>query len=369
LSLLRQVLILIVMAAALSGAYWAYDNLVRTPDETAAPAKKGGRATAIEVGEVVRKRLARTIEAVGTTRALRSVDIVPLASGRLVELAIAPGTVVKAGDVLARLDDDLQRADVVEAEALLSEKKQAMDRTETLRRRNTVSAATEDLQQAELATAAARLDRARRRLDDRVVRAPFDGVVGMTTITVGARIDEDVVLTRLEDLSAVEVESAVPEVLYGRVQLGQSVTATSAAFADRRFEGKVSAIDSRVDPVSRAFRIRATISNPERVLPSGMFMLLTITLADDDVLTVPEAAIVSEGTRTIVYVIAGDKAVLRPVTIGQRQAGEVEVTAGLAAGEMVAVSGLLGLRDGASVTVNPGGAKSEAVGASRGSRG
>jgi membrane fusion protein (multidrug efflux system) len=355
----KQVVIVALLGALAAGGYYAYQEYGPRPESSAAAGKKkGARAVGVEVAKVERQRLSNVTEAVGTTRAAQSIQIVPHASGRIVALDIAPGAEVKAGQVLARLDDEIQRADVTEARAQLQEKTRVVERSEALRRNKTVSISTLEQAQAELAAATADLERAVRRLEDRVVRAPFDGVVGLTSTDVGARVDNATVLTTLDDLSSVEIEFAMPETLYGNVKIGQPVSAKTAAFQGRTFTGAVISVDSRIDRTSRSFKVRARLPNPERVLPSGMFMFVSITLEENEALVVPETAVVAQSARNVVFVIANDKAEMRTITVGQRKAGVVEVTDGLSLGEVVAVTGLQRIRDKATVRINkPGGGR------------
>lgn len=347
----KQILILILIAAFGAGAYEGYRRNLASP-VPAGPSGGGAREIVVEVAVAERVTLPRTVEAVGTTRARQSIEIVPLASGRVVEVAIHPGQMVRAGDTLMRLDDDIERADLVEAEARLVEQQQAVERAERLQRLNAaVSLATLEQVTAARAAAEAAVDRARRRLADRVITAPFDGVVGLTGIDLGARVDDTTVVTTLDDLSDVEIEFALPETLYSEIAAGQAVSARSAAFRDRAFAGEVATIDSRVDPVSRAFKVRAVIPNPEGLLPSGMFMFLTLTLSEATFVVVPEEAVMVQGADTFVYIVDGTQAKRRVVTTGPRRAGLIAVLSGLEPGEQVVIRGMQRLRDGTPLRI------------------
>ena len=141
--------------------------------------------------------------------------------------------------------------------------------------------------------------------------------------------------------------------MFGRIAPGQRIVADASAFPGRSFEGSIEAIDSRIDPVGRAFKARALIANPDRLLPGGMFMHLAVVLDARRTLTVPEEAIVVDGSQAFVFtVIKGDKgerAVRREVTLGQRSFGHVEIAAGVAQDEAVVVRGVQRIRDGAPV--------------------
>lgn len=371
---LRQILIIAVLAGAGWGGYTFYQQEFANgaANDRSERGRGGSRAAGVETDTAVMRNLSRVVEAVGTTRASRSVEIVPLADGRVSELNITPGGEVEEGGVIARLDDDIERANLSAAEGTLLQKQQAAERAARLRESQTVSLAALETLRAEEIVARAAVDRARRQLEDRTIRAPFSGVLGLTSIDVGARVEAGDRLTTLDDLSKVEVEFQLPETLFARVKPGLEVVARGSAFPGRTFEGRIVAVDSRVDRNSRSFLTRAELPNPDRTLPSGMFVLMSITLDDYEAVTVPDAAIVSEGSNTFVYRIAGGKAEKRQVATGLREGGLVEIREGIAAGDVVAVTGLQRLSDGTDVNVLNGepatSDASETAGAREGSR-
>lgn len=353
-SLIKQIGLLVLVGLLMGGGWAAYDKYYAASEQAGGgPGGPGGRggagATAVDTARAERKRLEDRIEAVGTTLARQAVEIVPMASGRVVGMNIETGDRVSEGDVLVRLDDDIQRADLAEAEAKLSEARLALERARTLGRTNTVSAASIEQLTAALATAQAQVDRATRRLQDRSVKAPFDGVLGLNRVEVGSRVSEGTVITTLDDLSQIEIEFALPETVFGQVRPGLDAKADAAAFPGRVFTGSISSIDSRIDAVSRSFKVRAQLPNEDLTLPAGMFMHLLVVLDTRDALTIPEEAIVAEGNETSVFVVADGKAQKRTVALGAREFGIVEVVGGLETGEKVVTRGVHRLRDGASV--------------------
>lgn len=348
------ILLLALGAGALLYDWWSQPETGAEAAVHAGPDPLPVRVVTAEAGTVQER-----IEAVGTTLARQAVDMVSLASGRVVEIAFRPGEAVEAGEVLVRLDDVNERAAVAEAQAALREVELALDRARRLRANNTVPQATVDELEANQAGARARLDRAEQQLAERTITAPFAGVVGIRRIDVGARVDDSTVLTTLDDLSEVEIEFSVPEIFFGRVRPGQEVSATSVAFPGRRFEGRIASIDTRIGETSRAFRVRATLPNPDLTLPAGMFMHVEVVLEERTAVLIPEEAVVAEGARTSVFTVEDERAQRRPVRLGQRRAGAVEVLEGVAAGESVVRSGVQRLRDGAPVRVQ--GERGEAI--------
>ena len=317
--------------------------------EAAAAVNRGPSAIPVEVTAAESGMIRERIEAVGSTLARQAVDIVALSSGRVAEIAFTPGERVDEGAVLIRLDEQAERAAVAEAEAMLREAELALDRARKLRTNNTVAQATVDELEAAYLGAKARVDAVQKQLTDRTVRAPFAGVVGIRGVDIGARVDDQTVLTTLDDL--VEIEFSVPEIFFGRVRLDQVIQATSTAYPGRTFAGKIATIDSRIEQVSRAFRIRAVLPNPNLELPAGMFMHVSVVLEERPAVLIPEQAVLAEGDSTYVFTVQDGRAERRKVRLGQREAGTVEVLDGLAAGETVVRAGLQRLRDGAEVRV------------------
>jgi membrane fusion protein (multidrug efflux system) len=346
--LATQLAIALVITGALGASGFVYHRM-QTDGEAAAAVGRGSDAVPVALAAAEAGTIRERIEAVGTTLARQAVDIVPLTSGRVAEIAFTPGARVEAGAVLVRIDEEAEQAAVAEAEASLREAELALDRATKLRANNTVAQATVDELEAAFLGASARLDAARKQLADRTVKAPFTGVVGIRRVDVGARVDDDTVLTTLDDLSEVEIEFSVPEVFFGRVRQGQTVSATSAAFPGRAFSGRITTVDTRIGAVSRAFRVRAVLPNPDLVLPAGMFMHVEVVLEERPAVLIPEEAVITEGESTFVFIVEDERARRRAVRLGQRTAGAVEVLEGLEAGEPVVRQGIQRLRDGATV--------------------
>ncbi len=350
-SLGKQIgIVLLILLAVIGGGYWYASDPAGSSDADAATKPKRDLAI-VDIAPVERRTLAQNIEAVGTTLARQAVDIKPAASGRVVELAFSPGSLVEAESLLVRLDDGAERADVAEAEAERRKAGLELERAIKLVAKKTIAQATVEALEAAYNAADARLLRAEKALNDREIQAPFKGRTGLKQVNIGARVDEGTVITTLDDLAEIEVEFSVPEVFFGAVRAGQPIKATGVAFGDRRFEGSIQTVDSRIDRVSRAFKVRATIPNPDLTLPAGMFMLVSLTLGEHDALTVPEEAVMVDGDESFVFVILDEKADRRLVTLGQREFGLVEIVDGLDDGEQVVVRGIQRVKAGANVEV------------------
>ena len=370
-SLLKQLLVLAVLAGLAFGGHEAWLHYAVTNVDGNAAGGKSRRARPPPIVETARAKfrdIETRVDAVGSTRAKRAVEITPLAPGRVTEITFQAGKVVKAGDVLLRLDDDIERADLIEAKARLVEARSALKRARSLKRTSAVAEETVDRQVSALATAQATHDRTVRRLRDRTIIAPFDGTVGFSGVELGARVEDGDTITTLDDLSSVEIEFSLPEGLFGRIKPQQRIVADAAAFPGRTFDGLIKTIDSRIDPVGRSVKARALVENPQRLLPAGMFMHLAVVLDARRALTVLEEAIVVDGEKTYVFAVVkggerkkvddkkdnkgkndSERAARRDVKLGQRSFGFVEIIEGIVEGDEIVIRGVQRVRDGGPV--------------------
>ncbi len=307
-------------------------------------------------------------EAVGTTRAFESVTLTAKVSGTVEKISFEEGQTVKAGDELIRLDVAERRADLEATRAAIATAKAQRDETNQKQQRalqlRQTGAGTEaqvaDLTlqlrtiETAIAAAEARERAAAARLDDLILRAPFDGRVGLRQVSLGALVDNRVPVTNLDDVSRMRLDFAVPETLVNRIKVGATVRSTSLAFPGRNFEGTVAVIDTRIDTVTRSAKLTAIIPNADSSLKPGMFMNVSLQIAArENALLAPEESVVAEGPRQIAFVVKEGKIERRVVTIGQRQDGKVEVLTGLAVGETIVVRGVQRIRQGQPVQTKP----------------
>ncbi len=309
-----------------------------------------GRAPLRVAAERVQARdFSDRVRAVGSTRAHRSIEIFPLASGRVTEILFRPGQEVEEGAPLLRLDDAAERAALDFARATLMEATAAYDRATQLMEGNISSRSLQESARATALRAQAEVEQAEKALRDREIRAAFGGVLGLTEVEVGSRVEPATLVTTLDDLSEVEIAFTVPERFRARIAPDQRIVARSTGFPDRVFEGRVAAIDSRVAASSRSVALRASLPNADDALVGGMFMDVEIVLSERQAPAVAEVALVSEGTRTYVYALENGHAVRREVETGAMSGPLVEVVRGLEPGAAVIVSNLHQLADGRAV--------------------
>ena len=297
------------------------------------------------------EHLSLEVEALGTARASESIDVTSKVSNVVTAIRFTEGQQVRKGDVLVELDGAQARADLAVADAALKESASQLQRSRELYETKVLS--DQQIEQIESTYSAnvARVAAARSRLSDTIIRAPFDGRVGLRRASVGGLVAPGTVITTLDDTSTIKLDFTVPERVVAAMKPGLTLEARSVAYPDRVFEGKVASVDSRVDPNTRSVIVRALVPNGEGLLQPGMFLSVHLSRGTADVLVVPEEALVPEQGDVFVYVVQDGTASKRRIQTGQRAVGTVQVTDGLQGGEMVVTEGTQKLRDGASVSV------------------
>jgi membrane fusion protein (multidrug efflux system) len=309
-------------------------------------------APGVIVAEAQERAFPLIIEALGTARANESVEIRPLGSQRIVAIRFEEGEQIEAGSILVELQNAEARADVASAKATLSESESQLRRAQQLFKTKAVSESVLDQRVTRRDADRAMLDAAKSRLADTTVRAPFTGLTGLRNVSLGSYVTPDPVITTLDDTKIIKLDFSVPETLLSRIEPGVAVLARSAAWPDAAFEGQITSMDTRVDPVSRTLTVRALLDNEDGRLRPGMF--LTVSLLRDDIiaLVVPESAIVPERSSQFVLVVGEDSMIeRRQVRTGRRRPGLVEITFGLEPGEVVVVEGTQKALPGEAVRV------------------
>ncbi|WP_374301979.1 efflux RND transporter periplasmic adaptor subunit [Paracoccus sp. (in: a-proteobacteria)] len=345
----KAVLGLVVILAAGAGGLYLTERLLAAPEPAAEAARDEAAPLRVETIVPETVTFADAVSAVGTARARQAVDLLPESSGRISRIAFRPGDRVEAGAVLVELDDRAEQADLKAAEATLAEAEAAFERQQSLNRSGSASDAAYQTARAALLRAEAERDRALVALEDRSLRAPFAGIIGLTDLVEGQVIDTTTPIATLDDLSVIEVDFSVPETLLPRLQRGQRVELTSAAWPGRVFTGAISRIDSRVDAGTRSLALRAETGNDDRALAGGMFLQVRLVLDERQRPAIPENALMVEGDQSLVMLAEGSTARQAAIATGQQLDGLVEVVSGLPPSARVIVTNLHRVSDGSAI--------------------
>jgi membrane fusion protein, multidrug efflux system len=321
----------------------------------AAVAADGPAPVQVIVVEAKVQPVAESLSLTATITPNETVEIKSETDGIVLETRFAEGERVAKGHVLVQLDDSKLAAAVKESEAILKLSQANHERTKQLFQDKLISQQDYDQAAATFAVNQAGLELKRRQLQDARITAPFSGIVGARQISPGQVISRSLPLTWLVDLDTVKVEVEVPEKYLRQLSLGQSMEFSVAAYPDDKFRGDVYFISPQIEESTRTALVKARISNAEHKLRGGMFASLDLTLKlRDSAIVIPEPALMSNGDRFSVFVVdASGLAQVRPVDVGFRLPGRVEILKGLSAGEKVVVEGLQKLRPGAPVKLAP----------------
>jgi membrane fusion protein (multidrug efflux system) len=318
---------------------------------------KGGppKATPVIVAPVTRETFVDKGEALGTLKAQESIVVTSQVSETVTAINFTDGQRVEAGQVLVEMTSAEEAAQLQEERATVNEASRQVERLKPLVAQGAASKSLIDQRRREAETAQARLKAIESRLEDRLIRAPFSGVVGLRNISVGAYVQSGTQITTLDDDSVMKLDFTVPSNYLADLRVGLPVVARARAFGDREFKGEVSAIESQIDPVTRSVTVRAMIPNPEAILKPGLLMSVDILKNERQTLVVPEEALIPEGKQNFVFVV--DSAAAAPVVekkkveIGARRPGDVEILSGIEEGQQVITHGNFMLRPGATVSI------------------
>ena len=322
--------------------------------EDAGPKMDGGPPASVTVIRVVPESWQDSIEAIGTVKSRESVVISAKQSERVAAVRFESGQRVAKGQVLIELDAGTVKAELAEARATLADLDAQVTRLQSLQSRQLIAQSQLDTAVAARNAARARVQAANERLNDRIIRAPFSGVLGLRQVSQGQYVNAGFAMVNLDDLDHMWVDFPVPESLLSKLKTGMALDLEADAFPDRTFSASVASIDSRVDLATRAIMVRAGIENADGLVRPGMLMRVSLQQDAVEALIVPELALQQVGNRTFVFVAAADgTATSRDVRIGSRRAGKATVIEGLKAGDTVVVDGTSKLRDGQKIKSVP----------------
>ena len=325
--------------------------LVACGKQAPADAKNGGdRPVAVTTTVLQPRPFNDALQALGTAQARESVTITAKISDVITRLAFDSGQRVRAGQLLADMNSRAQQADVAAAEAALRDAEQQLRRGGELAKAQLIARGQYDTLRANRDAAAASVQAKRASVADRTITAPFAGVLGLRQVSLGALVAPGTVITTLDDDSTIKLDFTLPEAALSSIARGQAITATSDAWPGMSFDGRIADIDSRVDPETRAVRVRAELPNSDGRLRQGMLLRVQVQLPTRQALVLPELAVQQEAEQSSVFRVGADGKVEQvPVKLGTRRQGVVEVISGLKAGDRIVVEGTVKLHPGSRV--------------------
>ena len=305
-----------------------------------------------------RRDIEESLEAIGNTSSWESIEVRPSVAEVVAAIHFSDGQLVHKGDLLVTLQQQEEAARLRQARAFLDEQIREVTRIEGLVARRSLSQNQLDERKTLRDVAHARVSEAEAAIADRTIRAPFDGVLGLRSVSTGALATPEVVITTLDDIVTLRLDFAVPSLQLAQMHVGSTVRATTPAIAGTEFAGVVIGIDSRVNPVDRSVVVRARLDNSALVLRPGMLLNVVLSYARRSALMIPEEAVIHYQRDHFVLLVDrrdGNRLQRRDITIGTRIPGRVEVQSGLQEGDLVVTEGLTAARPGQQVRLRGAG--------------
>jgi membrane fusion protein (multidrug efflux system) len=310
------------------------------------------------------------IEAIGTLRAAQGVDVAAEAAGTVKSIDFGANERVEAGQLLVQIDDAVERAELISAQAAVERARAQLERARRLRESGVTAEANLEEAQTDFAAAESTLARLQAVLDQKAIVAPFSGTIGIPRVDEGEYVQPGTVIATLQQLDTMKVDFTVPEQQIGDLEIGQSASfgLTENAFP---YQGKIIGIDPKIDPQTRLVSVRAEVENPDGALRPGQFARVRVALPPvNDIIALPQTAVVTSLYGDYVYVVEkaesadtdnggsddakGDSLTAKQVfvEVGRRQNNLIEIAKGLTAGQTVVTSGQNKLANNAPVTIN-----------------
>jgi multidrug efflux system membrane fusion protein len=357
----RWFIIVGLLLAVLVGGLVGF-NAFRTKMITQFFANNKPPPASVSVAEAKTEVIPNLLTAVGDLAAVHQVNVTTDVSGRITDIMFTAGSTVKAGSPLVQLFDGPEQGDLASFKAQATVAQLSLDRAKQLAARQFGPQATVDQAQAAYDQASAGIAKIEAIISQKLVRAPFDGELGVRHVEVGQFLTAGTQIVSLTDLSELYANFTVTEKGSAQLKVGQTVRVLVDAYPGRSFEGKITAIEPQISTDTRNIRVQATIGNLDHILKPGMFATTTVVLPDKPaVVTVPETAVDYTLYGDSVYLITEKKeddgktsltAVRTFVRTGNRVNGRAEILSGLKAGDRVVAVGQLKLQSGAAVAIS-----------------
>jgi membrane fusion protein, multidrug efflux system len=318
-------------------------------------------AQVVTAAKVEAKTWTPSISAIGTAKAANGVELAFETAGIVKEIKFKANQTIRQGETLVQLDDTVERADLLDVRAAVKTAESNFERAKTLSTRGYGTEANFDQASALLAAARSRLARLQATIEQKALKAPFSGTIGITRVDIGQYLQPGTVIASFQDLQSMKVDFTVPEQAAGEVKLGQEVR-LGVSETDLPFTGRIIGKDPRVDPKTRLVSVQALIeANRDGAILPGQFLHVEVVLPPQpNVVTLPQTAVITSLYGDYVYTVESEErdgqqvqAVKQVfVKAGRRRGGSVEVLSGVTPGQQVVASGQNKLQAGATVKVD-----------------
>lgn len=303
-----------------------------------------------------------TIAGIGTVAPVQGVSLSTEVEGTVTKIGFENGQVVHTGDVLLELDASVEQAQLKAAQAQLQLAKLGSTRSNELLQKNTISQAEVDQATAQLNQAQANVTALQATIDKKIVRAPFDGRVGIRAVNLGQFVTRGMPIVTLQKLDQLYVNFTLPERDLPKLKVGETLRVSVDAFPDRAFEGKLEAISPEVNSSTRNLAVQGILENPDEALRPGMFARVTLDLPEgQELVVVPATSVAYAAYGNSVFIVEKMK---NPegqeylgvrqqfVKLGDKRGDLVAILEGVKPGEKVVSAGVFKLRNALPVQEN-----------------
>ena len=357
----------VIFIAVLSWLIWDKWDVITGSGASKNNSTKSERPpTTVDAKSVRVDNIIVNMEIVGNLRASDAIDVTSEVNGIVTEIKFTEGQAIKKGNILFLLDTSIEKAEIsiqkadvnrwtalLERRQRLARSAEKLSKTKNIARTRLDQLLTDETEAlAQLQIAKATLQIAERRFYKKIVRAPFNGIVGLKLKSIGEYLEPGEVITSLDSIDPIELDFEVPESAISALKIGAEINAFTRAWGNEVFSGIVKSINTRVNLKSRSITVRAKINNTNLKLKPGMFMIVKLpVVTHKNAIIIPEEAVLTDGTLRTVYVIKDGITNSKAVKLGQRLPGEVEVLEGISSNAIVITGGIQKVRDGSKVTI------------------
>src|SRR5919107_806349 len=318
-------------------------------------------AQVVTAAKVEAKTWTPSISAIGTAKAANGVELAFETAGIVKEIKFKANQNIRQGETLVQLDDTVERADLLDVQAAVKTAESNFERAKTLSTRGYGTEANFDQASALLAAARSRLARLQATIEQKALKAPFSGTIGITRVDIGQYLQPGTVIASFQDLQSMKVDFTVPEQAAGEVKLGQEVR-LGVSETDLPFTGRIVGKDPRVDPKTRLVSVQALVeSNKDQAILPGQFLHVEVVLPPQPgVITVPQTAVITSLYGDYVYTVESEERdgqqvqVVKQVFVkaGRRRGGSLEILSGITSDQQIVASGQNKLQAGATVKID-----------------
>lgn len=325
--------------------------------------EEGGPPTeTVSTAQVTRESWDRTVESVGSMRAVQGADLSTEESGVVTKILFENGAEVQEGDLLVELDTDTEQANLRSAEAEQQLARTVYERTRRLRENSTVPQSDLDAAESQLRKMTALVEQLKATIRKKQLNAPFSGRLGIREANLGQFVNQGDKIVSLQSLDPIYVDFLLPQQLLSQLVPGSELRVVTDVYPDKVFEGQLTAANSEIDPITRNIRLQGTLKNPGGLLRPGMFGRVMLSLGKpEEVTAIPVNSVITATYGDSVFVVeekageAGEKQLVanqRFIRTGRSEGDFVAVTEGLKPGETVVTAGAFKLRNGSVIEVN-----------------